>query len=405
MRIGKENFFHLTYCSNIHAGESWTEVSANLQQYIPKLKSIIAPNQSFGIGLRLSNLAAEELLADNMLDKFKAWLTENQLYVFTINGFVYGGFHKQRVKEQVYMPDWSDTARQNYNLNIIKILSALTPTGGESGFSTSPLSYKPLLNNKTTENVFRTASMHLAQLVVAMVVIHQQEDKLLHVDIEPEPDCLLERTEEVIQFFKKWLLPIGSAYLIDHLHISSMQAEEYIRRHVRVCYDLCHLSLQFERPEEIFKRLMTEDIQIGKIQISSALKINIPTTTTERKKLAETLMQFADSTYLHQVIARHANGNLEHHSDLGIALAQLETTSAQEWRIHFHVPMFVEHYQTLQSTQNDIVTALKLLQQNKATRHLEIETYTWEVLPTDLKIDLAASLHREYQWVLNQFQI
>jgi hypothetical protein len=404
MKIGKDNFFHLTYCSNIHAGESWQEVFANLQQYIPPLKATLAPQQPFGIGLRLSNLAATELLMNDSIDKFKYWLAENQLYVFTINGFVYGGFHKQRVKEQVYTPDWSTTTRQDYNLKLIKILAALTPNDGESGFSTSPLSYKPLLNFHEGETIFRTASIHLAQLVAEMVLIYQQENKLLHVDIEPEPDCLLESTEEVINFFQKWLLPLGSRYLINQLHISPAQAESYIRRHIRVCYDLCHLSLQFEKPEQIFKRFIATGIQIGKIQISSALKINIPNETTKRKNLIDCLKQFADSVYLHQVIARHANNKLEHYPDLEAALTKIETTQTQEWRIHFHVPMFLEHYQTLQSTQSDIVAALKLLQQNKVTRHLEIETYTWDVLPKDLKIDLATSLQREYQWVLNQFQ-
>lgn len=404
MRIGKDNFFHLTYCTNIHPGESWTEIFANLKQYTLKLKSHLAPNKPFGIGLRLSNLSTEELLIGSTLADFKIWLTENQLYVFTINGFVYSGFHKQQIKEQVYAPDWSTVKRRDYSLRLIKILGALTPPGDESGFSTSPLSYKPWLNAHTRENAFYYASIYLTQMVAAMTTIYQDEGKLLHIDIEPEPNCLIERTEETIQFFQQWLLPIGIAYLVKHMHISSDQAENYIRRHIRVCYDLCHLSVQFEKPSHVFKKLAKAGIQIGKIQISSALKVKIPHNLASRENISNHLTQLADSIYLHQVIAHFPNGNLKRYVDLSAALLDLNDTQADEWRIHFHVPIFAKNYQALQSTQSEIFIALKLLQKNKATRHLEIETYTWEILPPTLKQDLVPSLQNEYQWVLNNFK-
>src|SRR5579883_2126319 len=153
MKIGKNGFFHLTYCSNIHPGETWVEVSNNIKKYVPVLKTHFAPNNPFGIGLRLSNQAANELLQGSELANFKNWLIENQCYVFTINGFPYGGFHHTRVKEEVYAPDWLTTARRDYCLNLVKILAELTPPHGESGFSTTPLSYKPWVETSDEKEI------------------------------------------------------------------------------------------------------------------------------------------------------------------------------------------------------------------------------------------------------------
>jgi len=64
------------------------------------------------------------------------------------------------------------------------------------------------------------------------------------------------------------------------------------------------------------------------------------------------------------------------------------------------MPLFVEQYRRLESTHADTRAVLALLKDRKFTRHLEIETYTWEWLPADLKVELEDSLHREYLWVL-----
>lgn len=405
MRIDNAGFFHLAYCSNIHPGESWAEVNANLQNYIPQIKKSIAPSVPFGIGLRLSNLAASELLQNQELSEFKQWLTENQLYVFTINGFPYGNFHHQRVKDHVYAPDWLTPERRDYSLRLTRILAELTPPNGESGFSTTPISYKPWLTAADIPKVFQKSIESLCQIVTEMVAIYKASGKVIHIDIEAEPDCLIETTDEAIQFFLKWLIPIGAPILAKLLHISNDHAEVYLRKHVRICYDICHSSVEFENPENVFKKIKAADIQIGKIQISAALKTKVNSNPKSRKILAQRLAKFADPTYLHQVIEHYKDGTLHHYKDLDPALTHLDIPEVDELRTHFHVPIFLEHYKTLDSTQSDIVKALKLLQENKATHHLEIETYTWEVLPAELKLDVVSSIKREYQWVLDQFHV
>ncbi|BAY16927.1 hypothetical protein NIES21_27610 [Anabaenopsis circularis NIES-21] len=402
MKIGTEKNLHITYCTNIHTGEEWEKVFANLQQYLPPLKAKLSPDKPFGIGLRLAAVAAKELLQGNTLSQFKSWLNEQDLYVFTLNGFPYGQFHRQIVKDQVYAPDWSKRERLDYTLQLVQILAELLPPDIEGSISTLPLSYKPWFkgNQFVQTSVMESASLQIAQLVEQMVRIRTEQGKLLHLDLEPEPDGLVENANEVIDYFQKHLLPIAGDYLTKHLGITQETAEQYILDHVRVCYDTCHFAVEYENPILVLQKFQAAGIQIGKIQISAALQVNIPKDAQQRQLILEKLQPFAESTYLHQVIARTQNNRLIHYSDLETALPNLEKTTDEEWRIHFHVPIFVRDYQLLQSTQDDIVNVLNMLQDNHFCNHLEIETYTWEVLPDEMKLDLPASIQREYEWVL-----
>ncbi|NEU82201.1 metabolite traffic protein EboE [Nostoc sp. UIC 10630] len=405
MKITKNNNFHLTYCSNIHPGETWLEVFANLQKYIPELKSRLSPTEPFGIGLRLADVAAKELLESNNLAQFQTWLTQQDLYVFTLNGFPYGGFHRQVVKDQVYAPDWSTQERVNYTLNLAHILASLLPQGLDGGISTLPLSYKPwwVKDQATFETVLKKSCLNIASVVVEMIRIGQETGKILHIDLEPEPDGLIENTSEVIDFYQNWLLPIGGIYLSEKLNIEQSLAETKLLEHVRLCYDTCHFSVEYEEPQSVFTRLQSAGIKIGKIQISAAIKVKIPAEVEKRSLIVERLRPFAESTYLHQVIERRSDGTLHHYPDLITALPHLEESLAEEWRTHFHVPIFIHDYQILQSTQDDIATVLHLLQTNNACSHLEIETYTWDVLPSEMKIDMLTSIQREYEWILKEF--
>lgn len=402
MKIANSNI-HLTYCTNIHPGEEWSQVFANLKQYIPPLKARLAPEQPFGIGLRLADVATRELLQGNTLADFKSWLSEQDLYVFTLNGFPYGGFHRQIVKDQVYAPDWSLKERLDYTLRLINILAELLPSSMEGSISTLPLSYKPWFkgNQLFQTSIINSATLHIAQVVAEMVRIRTNTGKILHINLEPEPDGLIENAAEVIDYFQTHLLPTGGAYLAKHLEISQEAAVAFLLDHVQICYDTCHFAVEYENPASVLQQFQAAGIKIGKIQISAALQVNIPTDIKQRHQLIERLRPFAESTYLHQVIASEPNVRLRHYPDLEAALPHLENSTASQWRIHFHVPIFIRDYQLFQSTQEDIVNVLNLLKTNNFCNHLEIETYTWEVLPQQMKLDLPASIEREYEWVLS----
>lgn len=398
MRIGPDNAFHLTYCTNIHPGEDWPAVAATLRQYLPSLKAQLAPNKPFGVGLRLSDEAARTLLEGDRLAQFRSWLDDEGLYVFTLNGFPYGSFHGTVVKDRVYAPDWRTRERVDYTVRLAHILSALVPEGLTGSISTSPLSYKPWLDEAGREEAFRTGSQHLAEVAAALARIEDETGTLLHVDLEPEPDCLIENAAESIAFFENWLWPEGGAHLANMRGVDVEDAQALLRRHIQLCYDTCHFAVEYETPATVFEQLAAAGVPVGKIQLSAALQVPLP--AEARDTLASRLQPFAEATYLHQVIERRPDGALHRYRDLPEALPHLPDTPGEEWRIHYHVPLFTEAYGALRSTQRDITRTLDVLRDDPVCTHLEIETYTWDVLPDGLKTDLPASLQREFEWVL-----
>ena len=394
------NGYHLTYCTNIHPGETWEVTFHNLKQYVLQVKSQVSPNTSFGIGLRLSDKASRTLVEQNNLAGFKRWLEEHRCYVFTMNGFPYGGFHHQSVKDQVHYPDWTTQLRLDYTLRLFEILEYLLPNDLDGGVSTSPLSYKfwPELQSNR-EAVFQSATHNIIRVAERLHNVFQQTSKVLHLDIEPEPDGLLENTQEVIQWYNNWLIPQGVTYLKQQFDFSDDQAESCLKKHIRLCYDVCHFALAYEEPQEVFSQLKEEGIGIGKVQISAALSAKLSERMEDREGVRMALNQFVESTYLHQVVQRNSQGKLTGYPDLPQALKNMNDPAAKEWRIHFHVPVFLASYGQLESTQDEILKVLHALREERLTNHLEVETYTWEVLPEDIQLEIVDSVVRELQWV------
>lgn len=401
----KLDHYHLTYCTNIHPGERWSEVQASLQTYLPPIREALAPDQPFGIGLRLSQRATEDILAGKQLEHFRTWLAENNYYVFTMNAFPYGGFHRQRVKDEVHRPDWTTPERLQYTLRSFDVLAEVLPDGMEGGISTSPLSYKLWHADASALDLVRAkATRQLAQVAEYLYRLHQTTGKLLHLDLEPEPDGLLENTQEVIDYFNNWLLPQGITYLQQQLGIRPDEAERCLRTHVQICYDICHFAVAYERPREVFSRWQQAGIKIGKIQISAALKALLPAAVAERKAVTQAFASLVESTYLHQVVARTTDEQFVRYDDLPNALRHIAELHIREWRTHFHVPIFVAEYGALAATQSDIRDVLDMLREEPLTQHLEIETYTWEVLPPEIQLGLDESIIRELRWVQEHYR-
>lgn len=398
----KLNAGYLTFCTNIYAGESWTAHFAVLKESFPQLKTELSPSSNMGIGLRLSNLASIELLETANLAEFKLWLGEVGGYVFTMNGFPYGGFHHTRVKDQVHAPDWTTQDRLDYTLRLAKILAQLLPENMDGGISTSPLSYKPWFRNIEDRNEATIkATTNIIAVAEGLAEIYQNSGKHIHLDIEPEPDGFLESGPEFIDWYENTLLPTGKGLLGSRLDLDTEAIEKLIKKHINLCYDVCHFAIGYEPHAEIIKTLKAKEIVVGKIQISAALKAKLPVALKERAEVLQQLARFDEPTYLHQVIAKTNNGSLIRYPDLSDALDEGGREDVQEWRAHFHVPIFVEEMGLIQSTQSDITAVLDLQKNSSFTNHLEVETYTWEVLPESLKAPLNQSIIRELAWVKN----
>jgi sugar phosphate isomerase/epimerase len=369
-------------------------VAANGARYAPPLKRRFAPHGPFGLGLRLSAREARELLATGF-DEFPPFLAREGLYVAIINGFPYGPFHRSVVKADVYAPDWRDEARLRYTLDLIEVLRRLLPDGLDGGVSTAPISYKAWMDSAGD---WTAIVRHLVRVAEALVAIRRDYGKLIHLDIEPEPDCTIENTEEAIAFFETHVFSEGARRLAASIGCGMAEAREHLRDHIQLCFDCCHFAVEYEDPIAAMERLTAAGIRIGRVQLSSALRATIPADLAGAARVVDRLRSFADSTYLHQVIQRR-DRHLQHFPDLPEALLTADAPDS-EWRIHFHVPLFTSDYDGLQSTQADVARVLRFLHDRATTTHLEIETYTWDVLPAGLKGDLLESIGREYDWVL-----
>ena len=393
MQIAAPNL-QLTYCTNIHPAEGWQAVFANVRQFAPALKARFSPSAPFGVGLRLSAREARELLAGQRLAEFRRFLDDEGLYVAIINGFPYGPFHGTPVKEQVYAPDWRDDARVRYTLDLVDILAGLLPAGTDGGISTAPLSYKAWMA-AATESDWHAVTANVVRVAAAMVRLKERGGPALHLDIEPEPDCVLETSEETIAFFDRWLLGKGAPLLAGLLEQRVEDARAQLLEHVAVCFDCCHFAVEYEDATTALARLGEAGIRIGRVQLSSALRVP----ATADPAAIERLGAFADTVYLHQVVEQRGS-ELRHFPDLRPALDAADGRGTGEWRIHFHVPLFTERYEAFASTQSYVGKVIEAVARTGLTRHLEIETYTWGVLPAGLKVDLLESIAREYDWVL-----
>jgi sugar phosphate isomerase/epimerase len=400
MRIEIAGRPHLTYCTNIHPGETWSEIFKNVEQYVLQVKRKVAPDCAYGIGLRLSGQAAQTLAAPKELDAFRQFLHNHNLYVFTINGFPQGTFHGAQVKEKVYLPDWLEEERLIYADRCAGILAALlAPLPDIDGsISTVPGAFKPRV--RSDHDTSRIASQ-LLRHAATLHKLRETSGRIIACALEPEPCCLLETMAETVSFFKTHLFSATAIADFSRLTgLTASQAEDALRRHLGVCLDACHAAVEFEDPDDVLSTLHSAGIHILKIQLSAGLRISC----LDRDTLTA-LQPFAESTYLHQVVER-VGRELTRYVDLPPALQAANErgqigTHNREWRIHFHVPLFLKRLGPFESTQPFLTRLLQLQVERMPTTHLEIETYTWDVLPEEYRgIPVADAIAREIHWVI-----
>lgn len=402
MRLATAGRPHLTYCTNVHPGESWREIFANLRTYLPPIKRLVSPQESFGVGLRLSARAADDLAQPAEIDRLRAYLEEQDLYVFTVNGFSYGAFHGTRVKERVYLPDWLDEERKRYSDLLARILADLLPPQVAGTVSTVPGAFKEGMRSPGQAALI---AEHLLQHAATLQAIRQRTGKLVAVALEPEPCCYLETAAETISFFEEHLFSRPALARFGQLTgLGRSAAEESLRSHVGLCFDACHMAVEFEDMQGALRALGSAGIRIAKVQLSTGLQVAFG--PEERDEVFSALRPFADPVYLHQVVERRGE-QLRRFVDLDEAMGSTPPgdAAAREWRIHFHVPVFQARYDRFENTQADLAALLRILRAEPLSSHLEVETYTWEVLPEEHRREgVVASVARELQWVVEQMR-
>jgi sugar phosphate isomerase/epimerase len=371
----------LTYCTNIHRGEAWSDVRENVMTLVPDVKRRVSPDAPFGVGLRLSERAARELASERELERFASDLAARDLYVVTLNGFPYGDFHRTPVKENVYRPDWREPERLAYTELLAHILARLVPEGGRATISTVPGTIKARAASSSERAEVAYALVRQAQ---ALHELAERTGRTIQLALEPEPCCMLETVDETVDFFE------------NHILTSPEVNEAIVRRHLCVCLDTCHAAVEFEDPRHVISALSGAGIAIGKMQLSSGLRVR----DVDAEKLAY-LERFADDVYLHQVVARRGE-TLTRYLDLpdAIAAAKARSRADDEWRVHFHVPIFENDLGLIEGTQPFLIDLLATHANTPLTAELEVETYTWDVLPPELRREsVTESIARELGFV------
>ncbi len=381
----------LGYCTNVHAGTDYASTLANLERYALPVKQQVAPDAPMGVGLWLAASAAQEMLDQDRVAEFRVWLKAHGLLVFTMNGFPYGDFHQTVVKHAVYRPTWAETKRLDYTLNLVRILTGLLPDGAEGSISTLPIGWP---NPNEDAATLQAAAENLRTLIEHLVRHEADTGHCIHIDIEPEPGCLFDTSDDIINFFQGYLLGNGN--------------DDQVLRYLRVCHDVCHAAVMGESQPDILVAYQQAGLKIGKVQLSAAVKADFSGRNPEENKEAlQQLSQFQEERYLHQTLLQH---NTEPkltllYDDLPLALEALASQSLADLtlRTHFHVPLFLDRFGFLQATQHDVIDCLRLIDAHSDCRHFEVETYAWNVLPKHLQAaDLADGIAQEMQWVLGQ---
>jgi len=375
----------LAYCTNIHPAESWEQTRTMLDRHVLRVRDLLRERgklghgDPFAIGLRLSAVAAHELLQGGQIEAFRDWLAQTNTYVFTINGFPYGSFHGTRVKEKVFQPDWTSQDRVDYTKNLFRILARIASPETGASVSTLPGSHKTF---SADEAVIRSNLREFADWLDELADTSGID---LHLGLEPEPIGHIENTAETLAFFARL-----------HDHAANQGA---LQRRIGLNYDTCHFAIEFDDARSSLNAIHEAGIRLSKIHLSSA-----PTLDPRDPAAVQAIQPFDEPTYFHQVIARGTDGSTTRFIDLPYFL-DADKEEFEQARVHFHIPLDAQPAPPLGSTLAHVVDTLAWCREHPgACSHFEIETYTWGVLPGQLQRPVEDQIAGEYGWVLDQSQ-
>ena len=388
----------LTYCANVHPLEQPQDLQLYVDEILPRLKAglstrLSASEETFALGLYFPQAITKELLRKpETLKELGNRFLDCGARALTANAFPFGGFHATAVKEAVYRPDWQKRERLEYTMQVADVLAALPMTGSRQTISTLPGSFKSfpdLDQNVVAENFLR--------MVVYLAQLEADRGRWIQLAVEPEPGCLFETIDEWISFYENQILS-------RHWPKLGGNQEELIRRHLGTCFDCCHQAVEFEDCRGSLSILRKAGIPVAKMQLSNALRLESP---GAHREALDDLANFVEKRYLHQTMALNADGKTAYFNDLPDYLAMARDRQDREVRIHFHVPLFLSECGNLGTTQDLMRACLDEVVKEGQTEHLEIETYSWNVMPErrkpDHQHDLMADVLREYDYILSCF--
>ena len=386
--------YPLTYCTNVLPGETLAEAQDGLERTAVELRKRWGARGGegrFPLGLWWSHGVVEALEDPARRESFAAWLDEREFSIATLNCFPYGGFHRQRVKREVFRPGWHEAERVRYTLRAAEVLAELVPENVRIPISTLSGTHKAWHE----PGLLAAVAEGLARCAVGLERLAERSGRDIVLAIEPEPFSTLETTPEVVEFFEESLFRGPGAAL---LKAQGMDAESVVSRRLGLCYDTCHQAVEFESPVDSLRRLRAGGVAVHKVQLSSAPALRRP---GEHPEALEVLRQFVEPRYLHQTFARTEDGEIRRWEDLDefFQRGMGAVRELEELRTHFHVPIDRASIPPLQTTQDDLRAALGEVVRSTDSVTLEVETYTFAVFPTagglSAESDLVTSLDAE----------
>jgi hypothetical protein len=386
---------HLGYSTLVHPGDTWAQMRSSLETYAPAVKARVSLDRPYAVSLRLSAASAAELAEDAPeRARLRCWLDERDMYVYTVNAFPAGPFKGRAVMADVYEPDWSTPERVRYTCQVADVVAEIAPGWISPSIQTSPLAFRAKV---TGEGDVEALTHNLLRVVAHLVDLERRTGRRVKLALEPEPACFLETTPETIRYFQD---RVWSAEGVDTLcllaGIPVSEAVGALRRHLGVVFDICHQSVQFENIADSLHALHEAGVPIFKLQAAAALWI--PTVTPDAVAALEA---FTDTIYLSQT-TESRDGGLTRFLNLSEAIEawKADPSGVREWRTHFHVPVFLDSLGEFRTTRSGIEEALRVHARTPLSDHLEIETYTWDVLPARLKSgDIVDLVSRELEWL------
>jgi sugar phosphate isomerase/epimerase len=388
---------HLTYSTLVHPADNWEQLWNSLNAYLPKVKERFAPTRSFGVCVRLAAKTAETLAnSPAERDRLKKFLGDNDMYIYTANAFVYGHFKGDKVKEQVYEPDWRGEERTQYTINVADVLAEVCPRGIAPSIQSAPLGFKPRV---TGSDVVAAYTDHVLRVVAHLIALEAKTGSTVQLALEPEPFCFLETTDETIAYFRDHLYSGAAVEKLAKLaRVPIAEANAALRRHLGIVYDICHQAVEYEDIPASLQKLIDAGVPIFKLQEAAAL--HMPEVT---KDVVSTLKRYAKTIYLTQTLEKR-DGKTTRFLNVDDAIAAFEKDPGpREWRTHIHVPVFLDDLGQFRTTGFAIADALRFHKQKPVSHHLEVETYTWDMLPDSLKSnDIVDYICRELDWVRGQ---
>lgn len=392
---------HLSYSTLVHPGDDWDQMSASLSTYLPEIKRRVSPGAPFGVSLRLSGSSAARLANSRLdRDRLRDFLTAHDLYVYTVNAFPQGSFKGGPVMERVYEPDWTSGERVDYTKHVADILAEITEPGIEPTIQTVPLAFRPKVTHESYVDLF---THNVLRVVAHLVDVERRTGRRVKLAVEPEPFCYLETIEEAATYFRERLYARrGAAELAALARIPLSDAYGALRRHLGVVFDIGHQSVEFDDIPASLELLATNGVPIFKLQEAAALWV--PEVTEES---VHELERFTDTIYLSQT-SELREGAVTRFLNLADAIEawRADPSGRREWRTHFHVPVFLDDLGPFRTTRFAIEQALDAHLAQPQSTHLEIETYTWDVLPAHLKTgDITDHVVRELEWVLGRLGV